>query len=252
MAIEWWETFFDGPWQRRQLRGYPPEKTSGEVDFILESLRPDPEAHVLDMPCGEGRHSIELASRGYRVVGVDFKSDTVDRARDRAAQRGVSVDFRVADMRRFSGPSAFDSAICFGGSFGYFDEEGNVEALRAFSSALKPGGFLLIDSHVMESLLPRFRERDWGWHEEGEDRVRVLQERRFDLDTGRVEATWTTVGGTGATSDRTSIRVYSFRELVGLLRDVGFREFEARETGTGAVFVPGSARLSLVARKGPP
>lgn len=248
MATEWWQAFFDGPWQERQLRGYPAEKTSREVDFILEALRPEDGARILDIPCGEGRHSIELASRGYRLVGVDFKEDTIAVARDRARQRKLDVAFRVADMRDFDDTTRFDCAFCFGGSFGYFDEEGNRRFLDRVASCLRPGGAVLIDTHVMESLLPRFRERDWGWQGEGEHRVRVLQERRFDLETGRIEATWTTVAEGKVFSEKTSIRVYSYRELVGLLRAVGFREFEALVTGVGGPFVVGSPRLALLGR----
>jgi len=249
METEWWRTFFDGPWQRRQLDGYPPEKTSREVDFILQALRPEDGSRILDMPCGEGRHSIELASRGYRVVGVDFKGDTLEFARDRASHRGVEVDFRVSDMREFSSPPVFDRAICFGGSFGYFDEEGNRQVLKVFSDCLGPGGVLLIDIHSTESLLPQFRERDWSWQGEGEDRVPVLQERFFNLETQRVEATWTTLTKNGPVSDNISIRIYGYRELSDLLHTAGFRGVDAVVTGTGEPFVLGSPRLSIVASK---
>jgi SAM-dependent methyltransferase len=249
MAPDWWQSFFDGPWQEGQLRGYPQDQTSREVDFILDSLRPESGARILDMPCGEGRHSIELASRGFGVVGVDFKADTVAVARERAAQRGVEVEFRVGDMREFSDSESFACAICFGGSFGYFDEEGDAKVVHGVSRSLQPGGALLIDTHVAESLLPRFRERDWHWQGEDEHRVPVLQERHFDLEARRVEATWTTVTKSGPVGQRTSVRIYSYRELVDLLRDAGFHRFDALVTGIGEPFVVGSPRLCLVAWK---
>lgn len=249
MAAEWWETFFEGPWLEHQHRGFPPEQTSREVDFLLEALRLEPGGKILDMPCGDGRHSIELASRGYRSVGVDFKEETLDVAREKAAARGVDVDFVCADMREFRTEGVFDAAICFGGSFGFFDDEGNREVVEAFERALKPGGSFLVDAHVAESLFPRFRERDWSWQGEGEHRTQLLQERRFDLGTRRVEAMWTTITEDGPISQPVSMRIYAYRELEDLLRGVGFRSFDARVTGTGEPFAFGSPRLALIAWK---
>jgi cyclopropane fatty-acyl-phospholipid synthase-like methyltransferase len=249
MAAEWWETFFEGPWLEHQHRGFPPEQTSREVDFILGALGLEPGAKVLDMPCGEGRHSIEMAARGFRSVGVDFKEDTLEVARERAVAQGVDVEFVRADMRGFSAEGLFDGAICYGGSFGFFDEEGNLEVLEAFARALKPEGILLLDAHVAESLFPQFRERDWSWQGEGDHRTQLLQERRFDLRTRRVEAIWTTITKEGPISNPVSIRIYAYRELEDLLRVVGFRDFDARATGTGEPFAFGSPRLALIARK---
>ena len=76
-----------------------------------------------------------------------------------------------------------------------------------------------------------------------------VQERRFDLRSGRIEAVWTTVTDTESVSQKTSIRIYSYRELEDLLREAGFNEFEALVTGTGEPFEVGSPRLGLVARK---
>jgi SAM-dependent methyltransferase len=183
------------------------------------------------------------------MTGVDFKEEPLGSARERAAARGLDAEFVCADMRHFSAESVFDGAICFGGSFGFFDEKGNRRVLEAFERALKPGGSLLVDAHVAESLFPQFRERDWSWLGEGEHRTQLLQERRFDLRTRRVEAVWTTITEDGPVSQPVSMRIYAYRELEDLLREVGFRDFDARVPDTGEPFAFGSSRLGLIARK---
>ena len=100
---------------------------------------------------------------------------------------------------------------------------------------------------VQETVFPRFQERKWVWFDE-ERPKRLLEEVRFDLDTGRVNCEWTFLDDEGTRGCRSSIRLYSFRELSALLREAGFRQFEGLETVTGKPFRIGSSRLSLVAR----
>lgn len=70
----WWKDFFRGPWEQVQLPGYPEQRTSAEVAFTIDALQLRSGARILDIPCGEGRHAIELAQRGFDVMGIDFKT----------------------------------------------------------------------------------------------------------------------------------------------------------------------------------
>src|SRR5690606_4931451 len=149
-----------------------------EVSFIEESLRLSAGERILDVPCGEGRHSIELARRGYEATGIDFNLNAIAAAKQRAAEAGVSVSFVHGDMRQLDVVDECDSAICFFGSFGYFDDAENAEFARRVARALRPGGRFLIDTHVTESLYPRFRERDWSWVSE-DPPLRVMEERKI-------------------------------------------------------------------------
>jgi SAM-dependent methyltransferase len=83
-------------------------------------------------------------------------------------------------MRELPFEEEFDAAICMWGSFGYFDDEGNLAQARAAARALKPGGRYLIDNPTLESIYPRFRERNW--FEAGD--TTVLMENAFRLDEG--------------------------------------------------------------------
>src|SRR4051794_11213732 len=101
-AGTWWEAFFGGPWGELQADGYPAERTRAETDFIVDALALAPGARVLDVPCGEGRHSIELAARNFMPTAVDFSARALAAAERRMRERGVQLDFVRADMRDFA------------------------------------------------------------------------------------------------------------------------------------------------------
>ena len=89
-----------------------------EVDFLEKALAPHPGASLLDIPCGSGRHSVELARRGYRMTGLDLSADFLKAARARAAEAQAQVDLRHGDMRNPGLAAAtLDGAFCFGNSF---------------------------------------------------------------------------------------------------------------------------------------
>jgi SAM-dependent methyltransferase len=103
---------------------------------------------VLDACCGPGRHSLELASRGYRVTGIDITEAYLEAARESAAgwTTGAPPHFLHADIRDFRARARFDLAINLYSSFGYFtDPEDDLRALRRLRSVLKPGGSLLLE-----------------------------------------------------------------------------------------------------------
>jgi SAM-dependent methyltransferase len=247
-AEAWWSAFFRGPWEHLQLPGYPEERTRAEVEFMISALELQPEARVLDIPCGEGRHTIELAKRGFRVTGFEFNPNAIAAAVKRAAEAGVEPRFVTGDMRELDASEEYDATVCFFTSFGYFNDEENLDFARRVARALRPGGRFLLELHIAETVYPIFREREWSWVSQ-EPPLRVLEERRFDLDSGRMESTWTFIGEGETASRWTSLRVYSYRELQALLREAGFSRLQAFETGKMEPFRLGSSRLSLVATR---
>ncbi len=247
-GTQWWQTFFSGSWGRLQALGYPVERTAKEVDFIVDVLGLVPEESVLDVPCGIGRHAIELAKRGVRVTGVDLNPEALRIARQDAAAAAVDVDAVERDMRDLQWSARFDAAICFFGSFGYFDDSDNLRFVQRVAEALKPGGRFVIDTHVMESLFPVFRGKSWSRTETPSGSMLVLEDCGWNYEARRVETSWTFIGPNGVDTSASSIRIYAYGELCELLRAAGFRQLEGRETGTGEAFRLGSKRLSLVAR----
>jgi ubiquinone/menaquinone biosynthesis C-methylase UbiE len=80
------------------------EKTDEEVDGLIRIFSEQdmpPNGKILDLACGIGRHSILLAKKGYRAVGIDISPDYIKRAKELANEKGVSdlVEFIVGDKR---------------------------------------------------------------------------------------------------------------------------------------------------------
>ncbi len=98
------------------------KNTLFEVDFLLEELQVSPGARILDVGCGTGRHSIELARRGYRMTGLDLSPHMLAQARKKAEAAGVHVDWVQGNATQFSFAEPFDGAICLcEGSFGLLE-----------------------------------------------------------------------------------------------------------------------------------
>ena len=243
MTAEWWETFFEGAWESIHADVVPSERTAHHVEVAAHLLGLEPEARLLDVPSGDGRTALPLAARGLRVTGVELNQRLLEHARSAAADQELDVVFRHGDMRDLPWDSEFDAAACFSGSFGYFDDDGNRTFVTAVRRALRPGGRFLIDTHVAETVLRILEER--GWDRVGE--TLILQERHYDHESGRIDVDWTFVRDGVSTAHRTSIRLYTYRELRDLVLGAGFTSFEGRDWDSEPFRVPGSRRLVAVA-----
>lgn len=128
------------------------------VNRIERLARITPGAAILDACCGPGRHSIEFASRGYRVTGVDITESYLEAARS-SAEGLANASFIRADIRAFETRLKFDLAINLFTSFGYFARpEDDLGALRRLRASLKPGGALIIETQGKETSVRDFVE----------------------------------------------------------------------------------------------
>ncbi len=243
---EWSEEFFNGPWADVQRAFWSAEKTREQVDFIERELGLRAGADVLDVPCGEGRISLELSARGHRVVGLDRAAGLAGDARRLAAERGLAAEFHVGDMRALPWTARFDAAISFWTCVGYGEDTDDERYFAAVWAALRPAGVFLVDAFPLEAFLSRFQARSWN---RIGDTI-LLEERGFDAERCRATCAWTFARDCRVQTVNTSLRVYSCRELSDLLRRAGFSHVRAIETLTGRPFDRTSERLTLVASKG--
>src|SRR5207253_2862231 len=181
-----------------------------EADFLEKVLQLPPGTRVLDVPCGGGRHAVELASRGYQVTGVDISPDFLSAARVNATERGVRVAWHERNMTELPWQGEFDGAYCFGNSFGYQDDAGNARFLQAVARALKPGGRFALETGICaESFFHTFQERRWG--QVGD--ILFFSQGSYDPARARAEIEYNFLRDGRKETRPTSIRVYMYQEL---------------------------------------
>lgn len=117
--------------------------------FLVEGVGDLPPGSVLDVACGEGRNAIWLAERGWRATGVDFSAVALAKARRMAEQRGVTVEWREADLRGWEPAGAFDLVIVL---YLHMQEETRNRILAAVARAVAEGGTILVVGHDRENL----------------------------------------------------------------------------------------------------
>jgi SAM-dependent methyltransferase len=178
----WFDGFFDDDWLTLLELRSTPERNEAEVDFVVQALELEPGERVLDVACGVGRHSIELARRGLRVTGLDLSAPSIERARAAAEDAGVHVEFVHGDMRELPWTDEFDAAVNLFSSFGYFaTEEENQGALAEIAESLKARGRLLLETVHIFGIVRQFRARHWDDLPDGE---LLVEDREFDLLSG--------------------------------------------------------------------
>jgi SAM-dependent methyltransferase len=235
-----WETvpmFTAGRWQAAEA----------EVDSVLALLEVKAGASILDLPCGAGRHSLELARRGYRVTGVDRTHAYLTTARELAASEGLDLELIQADMRDFVRPGAFDAAINLFTSFGYFvDQAEDRRVARNLYGCLKPGGTLVMDLMAKEVLARIFQPSDW---QELPDGTLFLQERKVSADWTWIDNRWIVVKDGQRQDFVIGHRLYDGAGLRALLLDVGFESADLYGGLSREPYDTSAERLVVVARK---
>jgi SAM-dependent methyltransferase len=237
-----WETMADKMFTPARLA-----EAAVDVQQILALVPVPLGAAVLDLCCGPGRHSIELARRGFSVKAVDRTRAYIDRARLKAQeQKLTSVDFVLGDMRTFREPGAFDLVVNLYTSFGYFNDPGDdLRVMQNIHDSLREGGALVMDVLGKEVLASRFRPRDWY----EEDGVLFLEDRTISQGWSWIETRWIRIQGTQRSEFTLSHRLYSAAELSSLAAQAGFAKTRIYGSFEGIAYDHQARRLILAATK---
>ena len=246
LAKQWWENFFHGVALDFWRAAIPAELTRAESEFIAKQLQLTNSAKVLDVPCGNGRLSIELAQRGFALTGVDIAKEFMDEAMSSSLQAGVKIDWRNQDMRDLPWSREFDGAFCFGNSFGYLDDDANADFLKAVSQTLKPGRRFILDAPaIAECMLPSFQPSR-SIELAG---IKVDIEHRYDHEQGRMFNDFTFTRDGVVDKRPSSQRTYTYHQLTELLRAARLEPVAAYGSLTEEPFKLGAHRLLLVSQK---
>jgi SAM-dependent methyltransferase len=237
-----WETFAPSTFSKDRRAAAP-----AEVDAVLALSRVRPPAPVLDLACGVGRHSLELARRGFGVTGVDRTRRFLEEASAAAEAEGLRVEWVEADMREFVRPAAFGLALSLFTSFGFFEDPADdLRVARNLRASLHPEGVAVLEMAGKEPLVRRFTPRDWRMLDDGS---LVLQERSVVAPWRAIASCWILVRPDGARrQDSLTVRLYSAMELSALLQEAGFGTVEVYGSLAGIPYDYDAQRLVAVAR----
>jgi SAM-dependent methyltransferase len=242
LASDWWRTWF-GPGYLSLYDEYLAERTPVEIDQLEALLALRPPLRILDLPCGQGRHAIELARRGYDVTGVDLSPYLLTVAKERGRAAGVGVRWLPGDMRQPIPGQTFDVILNLFTSLGYFAEEAeDRKVVDAAAAMLLPGGRFVLEIINGERLMARFEPREWFTV----GQAAVVEQRSLDRQARRmvVERTVTTPDETEVNFH--ALRLYDGRDVEALLRSAGFGTVDLYGDWTGEPLTPDSQRVLAV------
>jgi SAM-dependent methyltransferase len=243
--MEWWRKYFSEDYLK--LYKHDIAETTREADAIIRMLQPEPEANILDLACGFGRHSVVLAQKGYHITGYDLSESFLNKARELAETLKVSIDLKQGDMREIPFENQFDAIINMFTAFGFFDnEQEDLKVLKGVHKALKPGGQFLIDVINRETASQAEMPRRWI----KENHAFLLEERVFDFFRSRLELTNLLILQSGEVKQANySIRLYTLTEMLELFNASGLVLIDVYGDFSGALYNANSPRMILVAQK---
>lgn len=233
MEKPWYETLFENFAKKYDTQSFT-TGTLGECDFIEREISFDRSCRILDVGCGTGRHSLELAKRGYSVLGVDLSEKQLEHARNKAVSEGVVVEFQRHDARMLPFKGEFDVAImlCEGGFPLMETDEMNFQILKSVTAALKEHGKFILTTLNALYALRLFFERSDGQVEQS---IPADGDRSFDPITFREHSVLEFEDDQGiAKRVRCSERYYSPSELNWLLKSLGFMKIDVFGAQLGA------------------
>lgn len=218
----WWETLF----QIHEYASYPElgqSITRAEVDFLEATLNLQPTMTILDLACGNGRHLLELARRGYRVEGVELAAPVVAYVAEQIQAEQLSARIIQRDMRDLEGLGPYDVVLVMNSSLGFFSDTEQQTLLSAIQAILVPQGTLLlqcINPYQISTYMQTYRR---GWHAVGPGYV--LRESQFNPLSGSIETAYRYIepeaGETTHPGER--IRLYTYLEWLAMLRAAGLQ-----------------------------
>jgi D-alanine-D-alanine ligase len=240
LPSEWWRTLFNSLYLETDGDIVENDRnTREEVDLLVVGTAVERGDRILDLCCGQGRHSLELARRGFRhVTGLDRSRYLIRLAKKRGRQANLPVSFHEGDARRFRlGDGEFRCVCILGNSFGYFDRpEDDLAVLESVRRALASGGTLAMDLMDGEWMRDHFEPRSWEWVDQNHF---VCRERALAGDRDRLISREVVVHAErGVIADQFyAERLYSRERLGALLIRAGFSNVRFH-----SVAAPDSAR----------
>lgn len=231
---QWYEELFEDYGKRYDEEIFT-QGTLGECDFIEKEFNFNKSLRILDVGCGTGRHSIELTIRGYNITGIDLSESQLKRAKEKAAEKKIKIDFRLHDARNLPFDNEFDAAIMLcEGAFPLMEtDEMNFNILKSVARSLKPSGKFIFTT--LNGLFPLFHSVEKFCNSASDKGNTTYKSKTFDLMTLRdFNITEITDDNGNKKILDCSERYYVPSEITWLLKSLGFIKTEIFGVKLGA------------------
>jgi 2-polyprenyl-3-methyl-5-hydroxy-6-metoxy-1,4-benzoquinol methylase len=231
---QWYELLFENYAHKYDKECFV-HGTVGECDFMEQEIGHDKSQKIIDIGCGTGRHSIELKKRGYNVTGVDLSDSQLKRAKEKAKEAGVTIDFQKHDARSLPFESEFDLAImlCEGGFSLMETDEMNFEIIKNATKALKSNGKLIFTT--LNGLFPMFHSVKEFYESAQKEGQSQCKDCSFDLMTFRDHNTVIFEDDSGHKRElKCNERYYVPSEITWLLKTLAYRKIDIFGAKLGA------------------
>jgi 2-polyprenyl-3-methyl-5-hydroxy-6-metoxy-1,4-benzoquinol methylase len=242
----WWKKVFKSAYRDIFAPLYDEERTKKEVDFVLKVAKPSKSVSILDLACGQGRHSLELGRRGYRITGVDYSQELLGVARENAVRDGVLLTYHKQDIRELNIKNKFDLVFMFGNSFGYFSDADNIAVLKKVRAHLKPHGKFILDLPNTAGML---RNPMGSRNDKTEFGEVITENTSFDPVTNRMSVSWKFSNSKIKESHRGEFRLYTHTEIKMIIESIGFKYLKTYGSFTAEKLTIDSPRMIIVLEK---
>jgi SAM-dependent methyltransferase len=259
----WYENFFHGIPLDLWRKVISPQQTRAEADFLIKALQCDASSRLLDVPCGNGRLSFELAGRGYRVTGIDISKEFIQEAMSRLsppadaggtdktlanwAPANSELEFVLGNMRNIAGEAIYGGAYCFGNSFGFLAYADMESFLGGVARALKPGARFVIETGMAaESALTKFEAEA---SHQIEDILLTIKEQ-YLAEESCIDTEYVFERNGQSESRLAKHWIYTTAEIRRMLERAGFEVLNLYSSLKFEPFVLGSDELFVIARRG--
>jgi 2-polyprenyl-3-methyl-5-hydroxy-6-metoxy-1,4-benzoquinol methylase len=239
--------FFEGLYKEVWRTIIPPALTDAECDFIQEIADLKPGDQVLDIMCGYGRHSIELAKRNFKVTAIDNLQDYIDEVSELSTQEELGITAMAGDIMQLSLNHGFKAAICMGNSFAFFNGEEALTLLKKISKSVVTGGVFIINSWMIAEIAIKFFKQ-YDWHYSGP--YKCILENNYLFHPSRIETEQTIIAPNGQVEIIKGVDyIFTLNELEQMLNLAGLRTVGLYSTPRKKKFTLGDGRIYIVAEK---
>lgn len=231
---QWYEELFENYGVKYDKENFT-QGTIGECDFLEKEINYNKNTRILDIGCGTGRHSIELAKRGYSVVGIDISESLLKRAKEKAAEENLQIVFLKHDARNLPFFHEFDLVIMLcEGAFPLMEtDEMNFQILQNAANALKPRGKIIFNT--LNGLFPLFHSIKEFLNSETTEGNAIYGNNSFNLITFRDYSSIHVEDDLGNKKElQCNERYYVPSEITWLLKTLNFESIDIFGAKLGA------------------